>query len=65
MTKTVYMCAIDWQHELGEVSDYTKVYSTVEDLKKQHECWNSCGIVEVEVKLIKYVEEQNIRGMSK
>lgn len=58
------MCAIDWQHELGEVPDYTKVYSTIEDHKRQHKCWASCGIVEVEVKLIKYVEEQNIKGMS-
>ena len=56
----VYMCAVDWQYELGEVNDYTKVYSSVEDLKRQRICWEQCGIVEVEVNMIKWIEPQNI-----
>jgi len=54
------MCAVDWQYELGEVNDYTKVYSSVEDLKRQRICWEQCGIVEVEVNMIKWIEPQNI-----
>lgn len=59
-TVKVYMCAIDWQHELGEVSDYTKVYSSPQALKAQHSCWQECGIVEVEVKLTKWIEPQDL-----
>ncbi len=59
-TKKVYVCGVDWQHELGEVSDYTKVYSTVEDLKRQRSCWEECGIVELEVKMTKWMEPQNL-----
>ena len=62
--RKVYMCAIDWQHELGEVRDYTKVYSTIEDLKRQHTYWAECGIVEVEITLSKWIEDQNLTNKS-
>ena len=56
----VYTCGIDFQHELGEVLDYVKVYSTIEDLKRQVKCWEQCGIVELEVSLSKWVEPQKL-----
>jgi len=56
----VYACGVDFQHELGEVSDYTKVYSSPEDLKRQAPCWEECGIVELEVKLSKWIEPQDL-----
>ncbi len=59
-TKKVYICSIDWEHELGEVTDHTKVYSSVEDLKRQHTCWKSCGITEVEVRFVREVEPQRL-----
>ena len=57
------MCGVDWEHELGEVPDHTKVYSSVKDLKRQRTCYKECGIVEVEVKLVKWVKDQNIKGV--
>lgn len=54
------MCQIDFDHELGEALYGSTVYSSVEDLKKNHECWESCGIVEVSVSLTKIIHDQNL-----
>jgi len=43
-----YMCYIDYVYELGNASDGNKVYPSEEALKKEHECWEECGIVEVD-----------------
>jgi hypothetical protein len=55
-----WMCMIDWQHELGNAAGGTKVYASIEDLKKEHDCWAECGIVEVEVRFVKEVAPQNL-----
>jgi hypothetical protein len=52
-----YMCQIDWDHELGNASDGNTVYPSIEALKRGHECWEECGIVEVEVRCTKVVVE--------
>ena len=59
-SKYVYICGVDWQHELGEVPDFTKVYSSVDDLKNQRTCWKQCGIVKIKVELVEWVIEQNL-----
>lgn len=46
-----YMCQIDWECELGSAPSNT-IYSSLEELKEQHNCWAECGIVEVEVRLV-------------
>ena len=51
MEVTGYMCQIDFNWELDSVSDGTKVYPTVEDLKVHHSCADTCGVVKVTVKL--------------
>lgn len=53
------MCGVDFQHELGEVPDYTPVYASVADLKRQRMCWKQCGIVKVEVTTIEWIEPQD------
>ncbi len=53
-----YMCAIDWEHEIGNASDGNKVYPSVEALKKHHTMWEECGIVEVEVTVISTIAPQ-------
>lgn len=60
-TRTVegYMCMIDFDCELDSAAGGTKVYASIDDLKEDHDCWKSCGIVEVEVKYVKTIEEQN------
>lgn len=55
----VYVCGVDWQHEIGEASD-VKMYASVADLKRSRTCWKSCGIVELEVKLSKWIEPQDL-----
>lgn len=61
-TVTCYMDGIDWQHHLGADPDGTRLFATVEDLKEEMTCVTTggCGIVEVEVKLVSWVEPQDI-----
>lgn len=60
--RTGFMCTIDWQHELGEACGGSKVYSSVEDLKENHTCWEECGITEVRVVHVRDVVPQNLFG---
>jgi hypothetical protein len=55
-----FMCAIDWQHELGEASGGNRIYPSLRDLKEYHPMWEECGVVEVEVSLVGWVAEQNL-----
>ena len=52
MTKTKvigYMCATDWQHEIGDAPEGNVIYPSIDELKKRRACVIQCGIVEVEV----------------
>lgn len=44
-----YMCKIDWDWEIGAASGGNTVYPSIDDLKRNHSCWEECGIVEVKV----------------
>lgn len=46
-----YMCTIDFECELGRAKGGNVIYPSIEDLKANHDCWEECGIVEVEVAL--------------
>lgn len=50
-TKKVYLCATDWTWEVGEemANPNVVVYPSVESLKKHRKCWETCGIVEIEM----------------
>jgi hypothetical protein len=50
-----YMCAIDWECEIGTADGGNKVHPSVESLKAAHTCWEDCGIVEVRVSFSKLV----------
>lgn len=54
-----YMDGVDFQHELGEAAGGTRLYRSIEDLKKHSDCWVECGIVKVKVILVEWVEDQN------
>ena len=56
--KKSYVCGVDWQHEIGECNDVT-LYSSIKALKKARSCWPQCGIVELEIKVKKWVEPQD------
>lgn len=57
---TGYMCMIDWECELGIASGGNTIYSSVEDHKRCHPCWEECGIVEVEVRFKRIVSESAV-----
>jgi hypothetical protein len=52
---TGYMCAIDWEHEIGNAPKGSAIYPSIEALKRKHDCWEECGIVEVEVTIKKTI----------
>ena len=58
-----YMCKIDYDYELGNNSDGTLVYPSIEALKECHTCWEGCGIVEVRVSYIKTIVEATDEGI--
>lgn len=45
--KKYYLCGVAFQHELGE-TDEIGIYDVLEELKRNHDCWDKCGIVEIE-----------------
>ena len=53
------MCRIDWGHEIGHSADGNRVYPSVKALKEHHTYAEDCGVVEVEVRLVRVVEEGN------
>lgn len=54
----LYVCGTDWYHELGEemAKPDVVVYPSAKSLKKHRTCWKEDGIVELEVKLSKWVK---------
>lgn len=60
MRTGLFMDGVDFDDELGHASGGNRVYPSVDDLKKNSKCWQGCGIVEVEVRLVRWVEEQNL-----
>lgn len=61
--RKLYACGVDWQHEIGEAPDLEgkmPLYSSVEELKRKRTCWDECGIVEIELKVTKWVQKQDL-----
>jgi len=44
-----YMCRTDFEYELGNASGGNHIWPSVEDMRANCKCADSCGIVEVEV----------------
>ena len=57
---TGFMCMIDFEDELYCAKGGNKVYPSIEDLKENHDCWQSCGIVEVRVEYVRTIVEQDL-----
>jgi hypothetical protein len=49
-TVTLYMCGVDWQHEIGSAGD-TVLYESLEDLKSIRKCVEGCGAVQIRAEL--------------
>lgn len=54
-----YMCLVDFQWELGAAIGGNVVYPSIEDCQAQRKCVAECGIVEVEVRFRKVVQQPN------
>lgn len=52
-----YMCATDWECELGAASGGNTIFPSVGDLKSCKPCVEACGIVEVKVSFRSVVSE--------
>ena len=56
-----YMDKTDFDHELGTASDGTKVYPSIEALKRERaSCIDECGIVAVAVTFVAVIEEGSL-----
>lgn len=56
--KKGFMCGVDWQHELE--NSECEIFPTLEKCIDKKKCTHQCGIVEVEIKIVKWVSEQKL-----
>ena len=57
-----FMDGIDWQHHLDADIRGTSLFPDEESLREVKTCLaGGCGVVEVEVRLIRWVEPQNLK----
>lgn len=58
-----FMDGIDWQHHLEADSKGTPLYPSEVTLRRNKTCiaTGGCGVVEVEVRLIRWVEPQDLK----
>lgn len=56
ITVVGYMCKTAWDYDIGNATEVC-IYSSIDALRKKCRCADSCGIVEVEVKLNKVVQD--------
>jgi hypothetical protein len=54
---TGYMCLTAFEHDFEGDCGGTKVYPSLEALQENHKCLAQCGIVEVEVKAVRIVQD--------
>lgn len=57
-SKIIYVCGTHWKYEFKEGQG--TVYTTVEDLKMNCECWIECGVAKLEVKFKNWEEDPTI-----
>jgi hypothetical protein len=52
-----YMCLIDFECELGAALDGNIVYPSPENCREHRKCIDGCGMVEVEVRFRRVIQE--------
>jgi len=58
---TAYMDGIDFNEERGQPRGGNVLFATPEAVLRHRTCSEECGVVEVEVKRIRWVREQSLR----
>lgn len=53
------MCKVDWEFELGQALDGCRLYSSIEDLRKNRGCVDVHGVVQVDVRLKEVISNDN------
>lgn len=60
-TREGYMCATDFDFELGVnmtgPDTYPKIYPSLEEIKRHRKCVEECGIVKVKIEFMETVEK--------
>lgn len=51
-----YMCRADYEHHLEHDPDGCLIFKSIADLLKGRPCAYKCGVVEVEVRLVRIVQ---------
>ncbi|AXQ68936.1 hypothetical protein HOU00_gp189 [Caulobacter phage CcrPW] len=59
-TRVGFMCMTDFDDELENAAGGNKVYPSMEDLKSNASCWDTCGVVRVTVVREEVVVPQNL-----
>lgn len=60
----VYIDGIDYQHHLLGASHGTRVFPTIASIKEHRSCVVECGIIEIEIRVRRWVQPQNLHGDS-
>jgi hypothetical protein len=61
-TFTAYMDGVDFQEERGRPSEGSRLYATPEAVLAASPCSRECGVVEVEVRLVRWATEQRLEA---
>lgn len=57
----VYMCGVDWRHHTLCDARGARIYGSENIAKNNRDCLGSCGLVEIEMKVRRWVKPQNLR----
>lgn len=60
---TGYMDKVSFEYDLGHAACGDKVYPSIKSLKKEQPCTKTCGVVKVQVRLVKVVEEESAHDL--
>jgi len=58
-----FMCATDWELEIGQNTHGIEVYRSEADLRADRTCAGECGVVEVEVRIIRTVAKGDLSDL--
>ncbi len=56
--KTLYMCGVDWQHDV-DIGNPVTLYRSAKECVSGKRCTDECGIIEVEVFAVRWVKKQD------
>jgi hypothetical protein len=55
--RKMYMCGTAWRHDSRGSGKPVLVYRTIHDFENEKACSEECGLVEVEIRLVRWVKK--------